>query len=192
MGVRKDVVNIVNTGINLSNVNTESIKDNLVNSNVNSTILPKSDSKQILNAQKLSASSSKVKSIEVKTTSKKEDMSGNRIIDAYILSDVFCELLCRMCDQRSLVFGERHEKKQELASLLYIECSTCNCKYIYEFFTSTKVNKCFEITQRILYTMRSLGHGYAGIEKFNALLNTPKLMTVKNYNKNVSRIKKCC
>ena len=59
MGVRIDVVNIVNTGIDLSNVNSESIRDILVNSNVNSTILPKSDNEQILNLQKLSASSSK-------------------------------------------------------------------------------------------------------------------------------------
>ena len=60
MGVRRiDVVNIVNTGIDLSNVNSESIRDILVNSNVNSTILPKSDNEQILNLQKLSASSSK-------------------------------------------------------------------------------------------------------------------------------------
>ena len=60
LGVRKDVINIVNTGTNLPNVNSESIKGNLVNSNVNSTILPKSDNEQILNLQKLSASSSKV------------------------------------------------------------------------------------------------------------------------------------
>ena len=59
MGVRIDVLNIVNTGIDLSNVNSESIRDILVNSNVNSTILPKSDNEQILNLQKLSASSSK-------------------------------------------------------------------------------------------------------------------------------------
>ena len=59
MGVRIDVVNIVNTGIDLSNVNSESIRDILVNSNVNSTILPKSDNEQIFNLQKLSASSSK-------------------------------------------------------------------------------------------------------------------------------------
>ena len=59
MRVRIDVVNIVNTGIDLSNVNSESIRDILVNSNVNSTILPKSDNEQILNLQKLSASSSK-------------------------------------------------------------------------------------------------------------------------------------
>ena len=38
--------------------------------------------------------------------------------------------------------------------------------------------------------MRSLGHGYACIEKFNTLMNIPKPMTAKNYNKTVSRIKK--
>ena len=35
--------------------------------------------------------------------------------------------------------------------------------------------------------MRSLGHGYSGIEKFNTLMNIPKPMTVKNYNKTVSK-----
>ena len=40
--------------------------------------------------------------------------------------------------------------------------------------------------------MRSLGDGYAGIEKFNTLMNIPKLMTVKSYIKTVSRIKKSC
>ena len=38
--------------------------------------------------------------------------------------------------------------------------------------------------------MRSLGHGYAGIKKFNTLMNIPKPITVKNYNKTVSRITK--
>ena len=93
MGIRKDVVNIVNTRIDLSNVNSESIKDNLVNSDINSTILPRNANEQILNPQKLSASFSKVQSIEATPANKKEDISGNRIIDANILSDVFCELL---------------------------------------------------------------------------------------------------
>ena len=43
----------------------------------------------MLNPQKLSASSSKIQSVEVTPTNKKEDISGNRIIDANILSDVF-------------------------------------------------------------------------------------------------------
>ena len=33
--------------------------------------------------------------------------------------------------------------------------------------------------------------GYASIEKFNTLMIIPKPMTVKNYNKTVSRIKSC-
>ena len=36
--------------------------------------------------------------------------------------------------------------------------------------------------------MQSLDHGYAGTEKFNTLMNIPKLMTVNNYNKTVSKI----
>ena len=127
---------------------------------------------------------------EVTPSNEKEDISGNRTIDVNILIDVFCELLCPMCEQRSLVFGEKHEKKQGLASLLYIKCSTRNCKYIHEFFTSTKVNKCIDINPKIVYTMRSLGYGYAGFEKFNTPMNIPKPMTVKNYDKTVTRIKK--
>ena len=43
------------------------------------------------------------------------------------------------------------------------------------------------INQRIV--MPSLGHGYAGPEKFNTLMNIPKPMTnVNNYNKTVSKI----
>ena len=37
----------------------------------------------------------------------------------------------------------------------------------------------------MVYTMPSLSHGYAGIERFNTLMNIPKPMTVKNYNKTV-------
>ena len=36
--------------------------------------------------------------------------------------------------------------------------------------------------------MRSLGHGYAGREKFNTLMNIPEPVTVKNYNETVSKI----
>ena len=37
----------------------------------------------------------------------------------------------------------------------------------------------------MVYTMPSLSHGYAGIERFNTLMNIPKPMTAKNYNKTV-------
>ena len=73
----------------------------------------------------------------------------------------------------------KHGKKQGLASLLYIKCATRNCRFIHDFFTSTKVNKCFEISQKIVYTMRSLSLGHEGINKFNTLMNIPKPMTVR-------------
>ena len=78
-----------------------------------------------------------------------------------------------MCECSSLSLYERYEKNQGLSLLLYLKCSTSSCRYIREFFTSAKVNRGFEINQRIVYTVRSLGHGYAGIEKFNTLMNIP-------------------
>ena len=44
----------------------------------------------------------------------------------------------------------------------------------------------FGVNQRI--AMQSLGHGNAGTEKFNTLMNIPKPMTVNNYNITVSKI----
>ena len=72
--------------------------------------------------------------------------------------------------------------------MLYLKCSTSSCRYIREFFTSAKVSRAFEINQRIVYTMRSHGHGYAGIKKLNTLINIPKPVTVKNYNKTISKV----
>ena len=43
----------------------------------------------------------------------------------------------------------------------------------------------FEINQQIVYTMpSSFSHGYAGIQKFNTLMNITKRMTVKTTTKN--------
>ena len=112
--LRKDVINIVNTRIGLSNVNSESVKDSLVNSDINSTILPRSDNEQILNPQKRSTSFSKVQSIEATSANKKEDISGNRIIDANILSGVFCELLCMMRDNVPWFLVKDMKKSKDL------------------------------------------------------------------------------
>ena len=79
-------------------------------------------------------------------------------------------------------------KKQGLPLLWRLKCFTSSCRYISPFFTPAKVNRCFEINQQIVYTMRSLCHGYAGIEKLNILMNIPKPMTVKYYSKTVLKI----
>ena len=80
----------------------------------------------------------------------------------------------------SLDLYERSERKQGISSLLYLKCSTSSCRYIQVFFTSAKVNRGFGINQKIVYTMRSsISHDYAGIQKFNTLMNIPKRMTKK-------------
>ena len=79
-------------------------------------------------------------------------------------------MVCPMCEWSSLALSERYEKKQGLSPLFYIKCSTSSCRYIREFFTSAKVNRGFEINQRIIYTLQSLGHGYTGIEYSNLIL----------------------
>ena len=85
----------------------------------------------------------------------------------------------------SLALYERYEKKQGLPSLLYLNCSTNSYRYICEFFTTAKVTRSFlELINELLL----LGHGYAGTEKFNTLVNISKPITVNNYNIAVSKI----
>ena len=39
-----------------------------------------------------------------------------------------------------------------------------------------------------MYTMRTLGHGYTGIQTFTNLMNIPIPMTEKNYNRTAKKI----
>ena len=81
--------------------------------------------------------------------------------------------------------GERYNKRHGLSSLLYLKCQKKNCNYLHEFYTSIDKNnkKGFDINKRIIYCMRLLGHGYAGIKKFCTFMNLPKLMTKNNFEK---------
>ena len=184
-------VNNVNAGINLSTVNNESKIDNLnihdQSGRITATATFVSSNKTFSVSQTSSVSSSKVEDIEEESPKRKESISGNRIIDVNILGGIFGEMLCPMCECSSLALYERYEKKQGPSSLLYLKCSTSKCS---EMVNSSllQVPRDFEINQRIVYTMRSLGHGYAGIEKFNTLMNIPKPITVKNYNKIAAKI----
>ena len=47
----------------------------------------------------------------------------------------------------------------------------------------------FEINQQIVYTMQSsVGHCYAGTQKFNTLINIPKRVTAKTRTKNFKKM----
>ena len=85
-----------------------------------------------------------------------------------------------MFECTSLALYERFESKQGLSSLLYLKC----CTNIFHNSSLQQTYRGFKINQKIVYTMWSLvGHGYAGIQKFNTLMNIPKRVTVKTITK---------
>ena len=64
------------------------------------------------------------------------------------------------------------------------------CKFSHEFYTSKPVEKSHDVNLRVIYAMRTLGHGHASIKKFSTLMNMPSPMRVKNYDRAVSKITK--
>ena len=108
------------------------------------------------------------------------EITGNRIIDMDILSTVIKNLICPECKQNNVSLREILKKKKGLASYLIISCI---CGYEKPFYTSKQVGKSFDINKRAIYSMRSCGQGYAGLEKFLFCMNMPKPMTRKNYTK---------
>ena len=73
---------------------------------------------------------------------------------------------------------------------MYIKCTSC--QYKIEFYTSQNCGKKetgYDVNFRMAYTFRTLGHGYSSMKKFTTLMNMPKPMTSKNYNKLMTMIK---
>ena len=117
---------------------------------------------------------------------KEKKLSGYKVIDMKILSNVFSMLLCPIYQCETLVLHEDSSKKHGLCSSLYLKCM--KWEYKNDFLTSEKFGRSFEINQRIVYFMRSLGQRYTSIEKFNALMNIPPPMTKNNYETETNKI----
>ena len=96
--MRRQLVNNVNTGINLSNVNIESKNDNLIihdqSGSTTATATFAASNETFSFSQTSSVSSSKKEDIEEKSPKRKENISVNRIIDVNILKGIFGEILC--------------------------------------------------------------------------------------------------
>ena len=87
-------------------------------------------------------------------------------------------LLCPECQTNNVQLTENSTNKKGLASNLVLQCV---CGFQKLFYTSKNVNKTFEVNKRMVYSMRSCGQGYAGLEKFTFCMNLPKPMTKMNY-----------
>ena len=101
----------------------------------------------------------------------KEKAFGFRFVDMSILSGIFELLPCKECKECNLELLEDSGKRKGCASYLHLVCSTCNWKK--EFYTSSQVNRFFEVNRRMVYSMRSVGCGPAAAKRFCGLMNMP-------------------
>lgn len=111
----------------------------------------------------------------------KDNITGYRFMDMEILSDIIKTLCCPECRNQRLELKENFSNKQGLASCLVVVCA---CGYTHPYHTSRSCGKKgFDINRRIVYTMRSCGLGYSGIERFTSFMNMPRPMTRNNFDK---------
>lgn len=98
---------------------------------------------------------------------------------------LFSSFLCPECGCSTLSLSERYTQRRGLSSLLYLKCLKKDCNYFQKFYTSNYEynKKGFDINKRIIYCMRLLGHGYAGINFFCTIMNLTKPMTKNNFEK---------
>ena len=118
----------------------------------------------------------------------KRPISGYRLVDMTSLNAIINEcLLCPACKAATIKLSENFKKKRGLSSCL---CLNCDCGFFKEFYTSKPAGKNgFEVNKRAVYSMRSCGQGYSGIQKFCALMNMPKPMTANNFDKITKTLK---
>ena len=128
----------------------------------------------------------KIQTILSETPKQHHNISGYRIMDMELLSNVFSIVLCPECEHSSLSLINR------VSLLLLLQCSRLNCELKKEFYTSNfwskDKNKAFDVNKRIVYAMHTLGNGHAGIENFTHLMNMPKPMVKTSYEKIQTRL----
>lgn len=132
-----------------------------------------------------SVSASKVESISI-TDSNEKEISGYRIIDMELLKGMFSRYACHECQMFTLCLSESYKDKKGLASSLIVKCLSCGTED--KFLTSRTCGRGYDINNRIVYSMRSIGQGYSGVEKFTMLMNMPRPMTRGNYDKIVTSL----
>ena len=174
--VRRQLLNNVNTGINFSTGDNESKIGNLnTYGYITKIVLPTAIATFAASNEMFSVSqtpllsSSKVEDIEEESSKIKESISANRIIDVNILlfSRIFGEMMSYMFECSSLAFmKDLRVIVIIISSLLY---SNSSCKYIQEFFTSTKVLRFFKLINK-LFTLCDHQFAMVMLEFKNSIL----------------------
>ena len=119
----------------------------------------------------LSASASKINPLleeDVASNDDEDGLSGFRLMDISILSDIIRKLPCPDCIVNDLILiGQK--SKNGFASEFTLKCSASR-GYEKDFSSSKKCGKGYEVNRRIVYSMRQVGVGYAGISKSCGIL----------------------
>ena len=81
-------------------------------------------------------------------------ITGFRLFDMEVLSDVVSILRCYECGESSLMFMEDEMNRKGCTSSSRLLCENCGWKA--SFYTSKQQGKSFEVNRRIVYSMRTL------------------------------------
>jgi len=142
------------------------------------------DAEELIQTPASTSTTKKVDVIDSITPRKLSHITGYRMMDMELLSEVFGTLCCPSCFFDSLTLVENHAKKQGICSALSIKCSRCNFQK--DFLSSKKSGKGYDINRRSVYGFRALGNGHAGIQKFMSLMDMPRPMAQSTYDKIVT------
>jgi hypothetical protein len=156
------------------------------------------DDQPTISTPKKTVSSVNVEDIEINEDLHSE-ISGFRLIEMSILSDVISLLGCPRCVHTgTLKLNDIFLKKRGFARFLRIQCH--NCSFIHEFYTSPDVitsndprqrgSHTMEINTRMVYGFRSIGVGFELLSKLCGFINMPTGMSKTSYDNTVNNIKK--
>lgn len=107
---------------------------------------------------------------------------GNRFIDMELLCEgIQSSLSCKVC-QGEIYLAETNVKG--LGSKILLQCKSCDPKTIGNFHTSKIIEgtSAYEVNRRTVYSMRSIGVGLQGLNKFCGVMNMPPPVKPNTYN----------
>jgi hypothetical protein len=97
-----------------------------------------------------------------------------------LLGELFTQMVCKECGNSCLVLEDEPRERKGSASHFRVCCK--DCRWVYTFYTSKKVQHSFDINRRFVYAMRSIGQGHASMKRFCSYMNILPLLHYKAYN----------
>ena len=138
-----------------------------------------------------STSHKKIEDVEKMEEGKGEMFDGYHLIHHGVLQQLAGALSCPVCyGHTSLTIGIDLSKWKGLASCISVSCKTC--KYNSTYHSSPVIinnnAKTFDVNQRSVYAMRSIGLGLSALERFCGVMNLPPPVQNPSYKRLSNRL----